>query len=246
MKEIEKFEVFKEVFDIPTMKTIYKLASDGFIDTMMGIISTGKEANIFLGKSSSGESIAIKVYRMETSNFQHMYKYITGDRRFSAIKHNKMDIVITWAKKEFKNLELAYNAGVRVPKPIICRRNVLIMEFIGENDNSAPIAKNCPPKEPKMWLQKVLNTITDLYQKAGLIHGDLSEYNILNYDEEPVFIDMGQAVLIDSLLAEELLRNDIKNILNWFKKLGVKTPEADNVYIMVRSKKSDGNIKTNA
>jgi RIO kinase 1 len=246
VKEIEKFEVFKEVFDIPTMKTIYKLANDGFIDTMMGIVSTGKEANVFLGKSTSGESIAIKVYRMETSNFQHMYKYIVGDRRFSEIKHNKMDIVITWARKEFKNLELAYNAGVRVPKPIICRRNVLVMEFIGESDNSAPIAKNCPPKEPKLWLQKVLNTIKDLYQKAGLIHGDLSEYNILNYDEEPVFIDMGQAVLTDSPLAEELLRNDIKNMLKWFKKLGVKTPEADNVYIMVRSKKADGNIETNA
>lgn len=78
MKEIEKFEVFKEVFDIPTMKTIYKLANDGFIDTMLGIISTGKEANVYLGKAPSGESIALKIYRMETSSFKNMYKYIAG------------------------------------------------------------------------------------------------------------------------------------------------------------------------
>ena len=240
MKEIDKFEVFKEVFDIPTMKTIYKLGNDGYIDVMLGIISTGKEANVYLGKTSSDESVALKIYRMETSNFQNMYKYIAGDRRFSAIKHTKRDIVITWARKEFKNLELAYNAGVRVPKPIICSRNVLVMEFIGVNDVSAPIAKNRPPKEPKIWLQKVLNSIKALYHKAGLIHGDLSEYNILNYDEEPVFIDVGQAVLIDHPAAEELLKNDIKNVLKWFKKLGVETPEIDDVYIRVKEK--DGNF----
>ena len=236
MKEIEKFEIFKEVFDIPTMKTIYKLANDGYIDVMLGIIATGKEANVYLGKTPSGESIAIKIYSIETSDFKNMWKYIAGDRRFGKIKMNKRDIVLTWARKEFKNLELAYNAGVRVPKPIICRRNVLIMEFIVENDISAPIAKNLPPKEPKIWLSKVLNSIKVLYKKAGLIHGDLSEYNILNYDEEPVLIDIGQAVLIDHPNAEELLKNDIKNMLKWFKRLGVETPEIDHVYIMVKGK----------
>lgn len=236
MKEKEKFKVFKDVFDTPTMKTIYKLANDNYIDYMLGVIATGKEANVYFGKTPSGEDIAIKIYRMETSNFRNMYKYIAGDRRFGNIKMSRQVIVETWAKKEFKNLELAYNAGIRVPKPIICRRNVLLMEFIGENEISAPIAKDYPPQEPKKWLEKVLNSIRVLYKKAGLIHGDLSEYNILNFGEEPVIIDMGQGVPIDHPIADELLRNDIKNVLKWFKKLGVAIPNAEEVYNSIKGK----------
>ena len=233
MKQKEEFKIFKEVFDIPTMKTIAKLASDGYIDYMLGIVSTGKEANVYLAKDPDGKSIALKVYRMETSEFQHMYKYIRGDNRFAAAKMRKRDIVIMWAKKEFKNLELAIKAGIRVPKPIIVRRNVLVMEFIGHIDTAAPIAKDVPPKEPKIWLQKVLNSIKALYQKASLIHGDLSEYNIMNFDEEPVLIDIGQGVLIDHPAAQELLEKDIKNMLNWFRKLGIEVPDAKTVYKQV-------------
>jgi len=218
------------------MKTIYKLANDNYIDYMLGIIATGKEANVYFAQNPSGENIAIKIYRMETSNFRNMYKYIAGDRRFGNIKMSRQIIVETWAKKEFKNLELAYNAGVCVPKPIICRRNVLLMEFIGGNEISAPIAKNCPPKEPKKWLQKVLNSIRVLYKKAGLIHGDLSEYNILNFNEEPVIIDIGQGVPIDHPIADELLKNDIKNMFKWFKKLGVDTPNAEEFYNSIKGK----------
>ena len=166
----------------------------------------------------------------------NMMKNIEGDERFKKIKQKKRQIVEVWAKKEFKNLEKAIKAGVRVPKPIISRKNILIMEFIGEDKISAPLAKDRPPKSPKKWLTKVLNTIKDLYQKEGLIHGDLSEYNILNYDEEPVFIDIGQGVLKDHPMAKELLMKDIKNIFKWFKKLKVDTPEPKDFYNKVVSK----------
>jgi RIO kinase 1 len=159
-----------------------------------------------------------------------MMKYIEGDNRFKTVKNRKRDIVEVWAKKEFKNLEEADKAGVRVPKPIISRKNILIMEFIGENGVSAPTAKDVPPKNPKLWLSKVLNSIKALYQKEGLIHGDLSEYNILNFNEEPVFIDMGQGVLIDHPAAKELLMKDITNILKWFKRLKVDVPAPEKVY----------------
>ncbi len=229
-KEKEKFKIFKEVFDESTMRTIYKLSSDGYIDYVIGPVSTGKEANVFLGKNFDDEDIAIKIYRIETSNFKNMWKYIHGDKRFEKVKKRKRDIVFAWAKKELKNLELASKIGINVPKPIISRNNVLIMEFIGENGISAPIAKFFTPKKPKSWLSKILNSIKDLYQKAGLIHGDLSEYNILNYKEEPYIIDIGQGVLKDHPIAIELLENDINNILKWFKKLGVKIPEFKKVY----------------
>jgi RIO kinase 1 len=237
VKEKEEFKIFKEVFDTATMKTIAKLASDGYIDYMLGIISTGKEANVYLAKDPAGNSLAVKVYRMETSEFQHMYKYIQGDRRFESAKRQKRDIVLIWAKKEFKNLETANSIGVRVPKPIIVSRNVLLMEFIGEGEIAAPIAKDKPPREPKIWLQKILNSIKALYQKASLIHGDLSEYNLLNLREEPVLIDIGQGVPADHPIADELLRKDIENTVKWFKKLGATVPDPKDIYNEVTGKR---------
>ena len=229
-KKREKFKTYKEVFDTFTMKTLFKLSNDGFIDIIIGPVSTGKEANVFHGKNPEGEDIAIKIYRTETSSFENMLKYIHGDRRFEEVKHKKKDIVFVWCKKEFKNLEKAYNLSINVPRPIISRDNVLIMEFIGEKGIPAPIAKKKRPKEPKKWLTKVLKMVEDLYQKESLIHGDLSEYNILNHKEEPFLIDMGQGVLKDHPSADELLKTDIKNILKWFQKMGVETPEPQKVY----------------
>ncbi len=225
-----KFETYKEVFDRSTEKTIYKLANNGYIDHIIGPISTGKEGNVFLGKNHLDEDIAIKIYRIETSNFKNMWKYINGDRRFENIKKTKKSIINVWAQKEHKNLNLAIKAGLNAPKPIISRNNVLIMNFIGDNEKPAPIAKNYPPKNPKKWLQKVLNMIKDLYQKVSLIHGDISEYNILNHDEEPFLIDFGQGVLKEHPAAHDLLKNDIKNVLNWFKKQGLNVENPEKVY----------------
>lgn len=226
----DEWKIHEGVFDESTLRVLNKLANDGYIDEFNGVISTGKEADVFHGKNAEGAEIAIKIYRYETSTFQSMIKYIRGDHRFENSKINKRDIVPIWAKKEFKNLEKAVNAGIYVPKPIISRKNVLIMEFIGRDGISAPIAKVVTPKKPKIWLQKVLNSIKALYQKESLIHGDLSEYNILNFEEKPVIIDMGQAVLKDHPSANELLMKDIENILKWFKKLKIDVPEAKNIY----------------
>jgi len=230
MKWKEEWKIFEGVFDQGTLKTLYKLLNDGYIEQINGIIATGKEADVFHGIGQEGKEIAIKIYRYETSNFQSMLKYVNGDHRFSSAKLSKRDIIPIWAKKEFKNLELAAKAGIPVPKPITSRRNVLVMEFIGENGKSAPIAKFFPPKNPKMWLQKILNSIKALYQKEGLVHGDLSEYNILNFNERPVIIDLGQGVVKDHPAANELLMKDIENILKWFKKLKVDVPEAKSFY----------------
>ena len=228
-KDKEKFKIFKEVFDESTMKTIYKLSSDGYIDYIIGPISTGKEANVFLGKNFDEKPIAIKVYRTETSSFNNMWRYIYGDPRFEKIKKSKRDIVFAWARKEIKNLEIAINAGVNAPEPIALRNNVLVMQFIGEDDTPAPSAKNMPPKNPKRWMEIILEYIKKMYKK-GLVHGDISEYNILNFNEVPYLIDFGQGVIKGYPLADELLRKDIENILKWFKKLDITTTSFEKVY----------------
>lgn len=228
-KDKEKFRVFKEVFSESTMRTIYKLSSDGYVDYIIGPISTGKEANVFLGKNFDGDSIAIKIYRIETSNFNNMWKYIYGDPRFEKVKKRRRDIVFAWAKKELKNLEIAFNAGVKVPEPITSRNNVLIMSFIGDDKIPAPVAKDVPPKNPKKWLNEILDYIKRMYD-VNLVHGDISEYNILNFNEVPYLIDFGQGVIKEYPLAEELLKKDIENVLKWMKKLGVKTPDFKKIY----------------
>ena len=60
-----------------------------------------------------------------------------------------------------------------------------------------------------------------LYRKAGLVHADLSEYNILNHKENPVFIDFSQGTIIENTSAEELLIRDVKNIVHFAKKLNI-------------------------
>ncbi len=215
-------KIYNDVFDFSTTYTLYKLENSGYIDRIKSVISSGKEANVFLGYNFQKEPIAIKIYRIETSNFNNMYQYIAGDHRFEYVKLKKRDIVFAWAKKEFKNLEIAYNLNLSVPRPIIWRKNVLLMDFIGNDEMPAPRAKDAPPKDPSDWFEKMMNFVEKLYKKGKLVHGDISEYNILNFNEEPVIIDMGQGVPSDHPLAYELLKRDLENINRWFKKFGIK------------------------
>ena len=71
----------------------------------------------------------------------------------------------------------------------------------------------------------MLKRIKRLYQKADLIHGDLSEYNIMVYKEKPVIFDVSQAMLTFHPIAEMLIERDIQNLNNYFKKLGVEPRE---------------------
>lgn len=135
-----------------------------------------------------------------------------------------------WAEKEFKNLKLADEVGVRVPKQVVCRSNVLVMEFIGENGVSAPRLKDIVIEEPESVFGTVFDYVITLYKKAKLVHGDLSEYNILYWKNGPVIIDVSQAVLLSHPLALDFLARDLKNILRYFSGLGVGVPSLEEAY----------------
>jgi len=228
MKISERFKVYKEVFDETTLLALYKIVNKGYFDVLEGVISTGKEANVYKAKSKDG-FVALKIYRIETSDFKNMWKYINGDRRFEHVKMRRRDIVFTWAKKEFSNLSIAIEAKVRAPKPIFLFKNVLVMEFIGENGDACAYAKIARPKNPKKWYGLIVNYVKKMYKK-DLIHGDISEYNILNQHERPVLIDFSQGVPRDHPLANELLLRDIQKITSWFRKLGIKVKSEKEFY----------------
>ncbi|MBU2617467.1 MAG: serine protein kinase RIO, partial [Euryarchaeota archaeon] len=141
VKDSEDLKVWGDVFDVPTLKALYQLANKGIIKAMGGVVSTGKEANVFHAIGKEGE-LAIKIYKIATSDFKVMQEYLIGDPRFKNIKHSKKDIVLAWARKELRNLSRAYDAGVRVPKPIVVERNILVMEFIGKDGVPAPLLKD--------------------------------------------------------------------------------------------------------
>ncbi len=228
IKDSDDRKVSSEIFDKATLQVLYKLANQGYLDVLNGAISTGKEANVLKGIKEDGSIVAVKIYRIATSDFKKMQYYIAGDPRFNVRSSNKRQLINNWVNKEYRNLTRLKDAGVNVPEAITSLNNVLIIEFIGDEDgNPAPTVKNLPPQDPNDFYEKLVDQMDKFINKANLIHGDLSSYNILNFDEEPVIIDVSQSVVKDHIIARELLERDIKNISFEFKKMGVDTSIED-------------------
>ena len=215
----EKFKVMHNVFDEFTNLTLLKLISKGYIDGLESTLYVGKEANIFTALRE-GKRVIAKIYRLETCDFNRMYDYIKYDPRYQGLKKKKRKIIFSWVQREFRNLMKARQAGVRVPMPITFLNNVLVIEFIGK-DEIAPKLKDSIPKNKKKFFNEIIDNMKKLY-KDGLVHADLSAFNILNFNEEPVFIDMSQATTTEDVRSREYLERDINNIITFFNKLKLK------------------------
>src|SRR5690606_37048561 len=201
---------------------LYKLAKQGYINLLKGAISTGKEANVFKGVDDQGNLVAVKIYRVITSDFKKMQYYIQGDHRFKVNTSNKRQMIKTWVMKEFRNLKRAEEAGIPVPHPIIAKNNVLVMEFIGDSQgNPSPLMRETEVANPKKMVNDIVDIVAKLYNDAKIVHGDLSSFYILIREDNPVIIDVSQAVVRDHPLALELLKRDIENLIRDFKKLGI-------------------------
>ena len=218
----EDRKTMDEVFDKPTLLVLYKFISNGFLETLDYPISTGKEANVFHATTPQGGSLAVKIFRTNTATFRSFMTYIAGDPRFGHVRPQRRDIVHVWAQKEYKNLQRYFEAGVRVPTPVGWRQNVLLMEFVGDGGTPAPRMRDAPPDDP----QKAYETLTAQYRRGveegKLVHGDFSEFNVLNHAGELVTIDVAQSVLLEHPMSQELLERDAKNLSAYFRKHGVK------------------------
>lgn len=233
-KGSEAYKIMAEVFDRSTLFTLYRLANRGLFDELCGAVSTGKEANIFFARDREGNPRAIKIYRIATSDFRTMWRYLAGDPRFRRFRRERRHIVYIWATREFKNLQRAHDAGVAVPEPLDVKKNVLVMEFVGEEEVPYPRMKDCPPKNPGAMFEELFKTVKVLYDKAELVHSDLSEYNVL-VTPKPVLIDFSMATDIANPMADEWLRRDLQNLVSYFRKLGVHTPEPEQMFQEVKS-----------
>jgi RIO kinase 1 len=219
LKDADQFKVEQAVFDDATFAALYKLVQDGHVDAFGGPISTGKEANVYEALGD-GRDVAVKVYRINASDFRHMRDYLDGDPRFEGIGSDKSKVVLAWTRKEFANLSRARAAGVRVPEPVAVERNVLVMELVGHADDRARRLAEVDVENPETAYEVVREYARRLY-RAGLVHGDLSEYNLIVYDGELVVIDLGQAVTVHHRNADEFLRRDCRNVAAFFGRQGL-------------------------
>jgi len=219
----EEWKTYKNVFDNFTLLKLHKLSSQGHFDELTSPIALGKEANVFSARKGK-DKVVVKIYRLENCNFNQMYSYIAPDPRFSGLKRSKRQIIFSWVQREYRNL-LKAREVIRVPTPIAVRDNVLVMEFIGGKD-PAPQLKDLVPKNPERFFNKIVEYMRALY-KIKLVHADLSSFNILNLDDEPVFIDFSQSTTTEHPQAEEFLARDVKNVVQYFKKNGLKIDETE-------------------
>ncbi|MBU0526998.1 MAG: serine protein kinase RIO [Candidatus Micrarchaeota archaeon] len=216
----ERMKIESEVFDKNTLLSLFKLMKKGIIGSVENPISTGKEANVFRGKTPDGAFVAIKIYKIETTHFFRRKTYLQGDPRFEKIKNNEKEIVKAFARKEFKNLEICERSGVNSPKAFYVLDNIIVMEFMGEEGLPYPTMELVGPLNGKADLDSILDDMRRMY-KEGLVHADLSEYNILAA-EKPIIIDLSEGVVLGHPHSEIFLERDVTNILKYFAKKGIK------------------------
>lgn len=231
-------QTYCEVFDRKTLMVIYDLMTAKYIDSVHYPISTGKEGNIFYVTNKDDRPLALKIYRTSTSTFKRITKYIEGDPRFKNITGNRRKIIYAWTDKEYRNLRRYKENGIRVPEAIKFDKNCLLMEYIGDENGPAPKLKDAVMKNPNLVYEKVISLMVNGYKKAHLVHGDLSEYNILMLKDEPVLIDCGQSLTADHFNAKTFLTRDITNINRFFKSRDVDV--LDNNELMMKVLEGEG------
>ncbi len=221
IKRSEDYEVFDNVFDVPTLMAINDLKDDGVIHQVQGSLAAGKESKVYVATAPDGSLRILKIYLTVSAEFKKRMQYIAGDPRFSDIKRGSRSLMTAWARKEFKNMQAAHAAGVRVPAPIAVKKNVLVMEFIGDSEGvPAPSLVELEEVTLDDYLQ-VIEQMSILYQKARLVHADLSEYNIFKTDDGIVLFDFGSAVDIQHPNSKQFLVRDVMNISRFFEKRGI-------------------------
>ncbi len=222
-KDAEIYKIMARVFDSSTLLTLYRMMNRGVFEFVYGAVSTGKEANVFCAADQIGNFVALKIYRIATTDFKSMYRYLAGDPRYARVPHERRRIIFAWTSREFKNLQRAYEAGVPVPRPIDCEKNVLAMEFLGEEGVPYPRMKDAAPEDPQRAYQILLDAVARLYRDARLVHSDLSEYNVL-LTPDPVLIDFSMGTELGNPMSREYLRRDLSNLVRYFRRLGVDAP----------------------
>ena len=188
------------------------LSKANIVEAIGRKLGVGKEADVYDALSPSGEKIALKFHRLGRTSFRQTrrYRIYVGERRhISWLYQSRLA-----AEKEYEALNLLY-PKVHVPTPIGHNRHVVVTSYI----HGVPLYEVKELDDPKELLDSIIDDIKTSY-KIGVVHGDLSEYNIIIDPESStyVIIDWPQWVPSVHPSAELLLKRDVRNILNFFRR----------------------------
>ena len=222
--------VFDQVFDRLTLMSLYKLMKTGVIDTLDFPIARGKEAHVFHATNVDGKVVAVKIFHTSNAVFKNLIQYIEGDRRFGGLRRRHRDLVDIWVRKEHSNLTRLSRWGLKVPKPLGLHKNVLVMEYLGDETSPSLKLREVKVDFPEPVYYELLEFLAVTWQKAKLAHGDFSPYNILWHDGGPVVIDVGQAVIETHPKAQEFLVRDVTRLVEWGLKQGLEVDLAGAMY----------------
>jgi RIO kinase 1 len=212
---------------------------DGSITDVLYVVRSGKEATVYCCRGSGGELVAAKVYRpLERRNFHNDAIYQTGrDRVLSSrtkralankSRHGRDVQYGTWIHAEFQTMRMLHEAGADVPEVFAQSNGAILMEYFGDEEAAAPMLNRVtlPRDEAEKSLRQVIDNIT-LWLSNHLVHGDLSPYNLLYWENRIVAIDFPQAVDVRfNPSARSLLGRDLENVCGYFVKYGIRADAA--------------------
>ena len=209
-------------------KRLQPLIDDGVIDQVIGQLMSGKEATVYTVRCGT-EIRCAKVYKEAAKrSFKKAVLYQEGrkvrnSRRARAMdkgsRYGRKQQEDTWQNAEVDALYLLANAGIRVPKPYGCFDGVLIMELVTDGDGHvAPrLGDVSMDQEQALEDHALVMQYVVMMLCAGIVHGDLSEFNVLVDDYGPVIIDLPQAVNASANNnAQAMLTRDVNNMTTYY------------------------------
>jgi RIO kinase 1 len=237
---------------VSTQEIPESLFEDGWLDGIEHVVSSGKEGTVWCCSASSRidcDYVAVKVYRpRSTRSFKNDSIYVQGrsfnvalngstgvarsagapDQRLNRAIRNrsrigKMASENSWTHHEFSTLTSLHQAGAHVPRPFTSTNQAIVMEYLGEPDAPAPKLKEVElnPDQANAVFRALIDEI-ELWLSYERIHGDLSPFNILYWNDQVTVIDFPQAINpYENPLAFSLLERDVSNVCRYFSHLAV-------------------------
>jgi RIO kinase 1 len=229
----------------PEPRPDWVVTSQAAIDTELGILKTGKEADVFLLERAVPDDpaqavvMAAKRYRGEEHRSFHRSATYTEGRRTQNSRdaravakrsaHGRAVAAGHWAWAEWETLTRLWQAGLPVPYPVQLDGTEILMELVAVDGEPAPrLAQTRPGHELlESYYEQVRGALAEL-ARLGLAHGDLSAYNLLAAGERLVLIDLPQVVdIVANPAGPDFLLRDCRNVCTWFRARGLDVDEHD-------------------
>jgi RIO kinase 1 len=229
----------------PEPRPDWVVTSQAAIDTELGVLKTGKEADVFLLERAVPDDpvqkvvMAAKRYRSEEHRTFHRSATYTEGRRTRSSRdaravakgtaHGRAVAAGQWAWAEWETLTKLWLAGLSVPYPVQIDGTEILMELVQVDGEPAPrLAQTRPGRDLlASYFEQVREALAEL-AGLGLAHGDLSPYNLLAAGERLVLIDLPQAVdIVANPSGPDFLMRDCRNVCTWFRARGLDVDEHD-------------------